>query len=588
MAFSPDGRRLLSSSSGEGAAKLWDAETGKLVRMFRHAKGSLLAGVTSAVFSPDGTRLATGGAGDKMVNIWSAETGQLLKAFGEPGRDFIYRVRLAFSPDGTRVLVGDNSSLRIWDAANGTPVHTLGTKGLHWLRTSIAAFSSDGAHALTNDDDKGLQFWSVETGQLVRTFKPTAATLVAMSPDGARLLSSGWGGEIKLWDAAGGQLTHTFEGRSSSISSMAASPGSAHLVTVDTKVRLWDTARGRLERIIDDRLINSIAFSPDGARLLAGGFKSVKLWDLASGQLVRSVKAPTPERVAFSADGTRLLSFSTDSPRPAAPTTGSRSDKSTEREGSLTAWDAASGREVNRFNVPTGSVFKPPIAFSHDAAWFLPPPNYDQPMKVWDAASGQAVHTFGGRDTNHLRSAAFSPDKTHAVTGHINGALHLWELAGGQQVRSLWHSRTIEAVAFSRDGGRLLTGSGDATIKLWDAATGQTIRTFDGPLRLGQVVTFTPDEKRVISGSDDSTVRIWDAATGEQLAMLLTAKTTSGWSSRPRASSTLRPRARRCSPSCAACEVFGIDQFYQEPLPPRPGAREAGRRPQRQGQGRRR
>ena len=44
VAFSPDGKRLLSSSGGEDAAKLWDAETGRLVRMFQHAKGSLNPG----------------------------------------------------------------------------------------------------------------------------------------------------------------------------------------------------------------------------------------------------------------------------------------------------------------------------------------------------------------------------------------------------------------------------------------------------------------------------------------------------------------------------------------------------------------
>jgi WD40 repeat protein len=83
VAFSPDGKRLLSSSGGEDAAKLWDAETGRLVRMFQHAKGSLNSGVTSAVFSPDGTRMATGGAGDKIVNLWNTETGQLVQAFGD-------------------------------------------------------------------------------------------------------------------------------------------------------------------------------------------------------------------------------------------------------------------------------------------------------------------------------------------------------------------------------------------------------------------------------------------------------------------------------------------------------------------------
>ena len=56
---------------------------------------------------------------------------------------------------------------------------------------------------------------------------------------------------------------------------------------------------------------SSVAFSPDGARLLAGGYNAVKLWDVASGQLVLGVKTPSPDLVAFSPDGSKLLAFVT-------------------------------------------------------------------------------------------------------------------------------------------------------------------------------------------------------------------------------------------------------------------------------------
>ncbi len=570
VAFSPDGRRLLSSSGGEDAAKLWDAETGRLVRMFRHARGSLHSAVHSAVFSPDGDRLATAGTGDKLVNIWSAETGQLLQTFGEPARDFLFRAKAAFSPGGTRVLVGDNASLRIWDATTGTPLHTLGTQGLKSSITPFVAFSPDGAHALTNEYERGLEVWSVETGQLVRTFKPKSGSLITISPDGTRLLSGGLGSELKLWDATNGQQTRTFEGRSSSVSSVAVSPEGTRLLTVDDKVRLWDAATGRLERTLAERTLFSstrIAFSPDGSRLLVGSYEALKLWDVASGQLVRSVKTPTPERVAFSADGTKLLSFSTSSRAPASAKLGSnlgaKPDKAaTEREGSLVVWDAASGQSIHGFKLQLGLGSKP-MAFSQDATRFLLQPDNDQPVKVWDVASEQVVHSFGGRAIGLLQSAVFSPDKTHAVTGHIDGALKLWELAGGQTVRTLWQSRSVNALVFSRDGGRLLSGSSDTTVKLWDTATGQPIRTFAGHSGTVKSVAFTPDEKRVISGGDDSTVRVWDTATGEQLAMLMTAK--AEWLViTPEGFFDASPKGAEMLTVARGLQVFGIDQFYQE------------------------
>jgi WD40 repeat protein/uncharacterized caspase-like protein len=554
VAFSPDGRRLLSSSSGEGTAKLWDAESGRLVRMLWHAKGSLRSGVHSAAFSPDGTRLATAGRGDKLVNVWDAETGQLLQAFGERSTE---PVKIAFSPDGSSLLVGDDTSLRIWDATKGTVLHTLGTEGLKQT-LAFVAFSPDGAHALTNGQERGLDFWSVETGGLVRTFKPKRGAPLAISPDGKRLLSTLWG-DLDLWDPSSGQRTHAFEGRSLSISNVSASPDGARLLTVDNRLRLWDAAKGRLERTIDELALSaSIVFSPDGTRLLLGGSGRLKLWDVASGRLVWNVKTPTPGRVAFSGDGTRVLSLSSGSLAPVSP-----SKSSDVREGDLIVWDAANGQPLQSSKVQAGTGFGPLMAVSPDATRFLPPPGYDQPARVWDVATGQVVHTFGGRATNNLRTAAFSPDKTHAITGHMDGALKLWELASGQTVRTLWHSRSVETLTFSRDGSRLLSGSDDTTLKLWEVATGQPTRTFSAHSAPVRSVAFTPDEKRVISGSHDGTARIWDTATGEQLAMLLT--TNAEWLViTPEGFFDASPKGAEMLSVVRGLQVFGIDQFYQE------------------------
>jgi WD40 repeat protein len=545
VAFSPDGRRLLSSSYGDVSAKLWDAGTGRLVRTFRHAKGPLrsgiFAGLTSAVFSSDGTRVATAGLGDKIVNVWDAETGHLLQSFWDPDSDRPYHVRLAFSPDGTRLLAGDSSSLRIWDAAKGTPLHTLATPGSTSSSTPFVGFSPDGAHALTSAEWKVLDIWSVETGQGVRTFAPKSGPLVAMSPDGSRLLSGTWN-DFELWDVATGQSTHsTFEGRSLLVSSVAASPEGSRLLTVDRKVRLWDAAAGRLERSLDEPWPGAIAFSPDGSRLVSGIYNGLNVFDVASGQRVRSVRTFQPRRVTFSPDGTRMISIT---------------------DGGLLVWDAAGGQPIQSFGVPVEGLPNPPAAFSPDAARLLTA--FDrQPAKVWDVASGQAVYTFAERSPRNPLSAALSPDKTHAVIGYLDGTLRFWELATGNPVRSLWHSRPVNALAFSRDGSRLLSGGDDTTIKLWDTATGQAIRTFAGHSASVRSVAFTPDEQRVISGSHDRTVRIWDVATGDQLAMLLTTRNDEWLVITPEGFFEASPRGAEMLTVVRGLEVFGIDQFYQ-------------------------
>ena len=562
VAFSPDGKRLLSSSGGEDAAKLWDAETGRLVRMFQHAKGSLNSGVTSAVFSPDGTRMATGGAGDKIVNLWNTETGQLVQAFGDYPATFSYQVRLAFSPDGTRLLVADNTTLKVWEAATGTLVLGLraddpgeSRRRLGGRVATLVAFSADGVLALSNSFEHGLEFWSLETGQHARTFKPKLGKFVAVSPDGKRAVSGEWGSKFKVWDVASEQLLHTFEGHSISVSSVATSPDGAHLLTVDQKVRLWDAANGRLARTIKDQG-QSVVFSPDGARLLAASYNSLKLWDAPSGQLVLGLKTSSPDRVAFSPDGSRLLAFVSDPPS-------FKQGKPADRDSAVVTWDMASGKPVHSFKVQSSTGLRPPVAFSRDGTRFLPVPNSDQPLTVWDVASEQVLHTFGGRGSNHMYSAAFSPDNAQLATGHIDGSLKLWEVATGRLIRTLWHAKAVDAVAFSRDGTKLLSGSADTTVKLWDTATGQGIRTFEGHSANVRSVAFTPDEKRIISGGYDTTARVWDIATGEQLALLLTAKEDEWLVITPEGFFDASPKGAEMLTVVRGLEVFGIDQFYQ-------------------------
>ncbi|MBO0764063.1 MAG: WD40 repeat domain-containing protein, partial [Hyphomicrobiaceae bacterium] len=567
VAFSPDGKHLLSSSRGEGTAKLWDADTGRLVRMFRHpTKSAFNSNVSAAVFSPDGTRVATGGVGDHMVSLWDAETGQSLATFGKlPDDTFGYRVSLAFSPDGTRLLTGDTQSLQLWDTATGAPIRTLASHGLGVSGSmggfasgiTFVAFSPDGAFALTSDRENGLQYWRVATGELVRTLKSELEETVAISPDATRALSQG-SRQLKLWDAVSGQFLRSFE-RRSSVRSVAASPDGTRLLTIDTEIRLWDASSGTLTRSIGERSIdNPVAFSPDGTRLLAGRYNALDLWDVASGRRVRRITTLTPERVAFSADGSRLLAFV---PDPIMP------DTRAKRLGNVVAWDAASGQRLLTFKVRSG--LGSAVAFSPAGTQFLPEPESNQPFSISDVASGKVLQTFGdGDNTRSVRASAFTTDGARVASGHIDGALRLWEPASGRLVWTSWHAKSVSAVAFSRDGSRLLSGSADGTLKLWDVATGQVIRSFEGHTGEVNSVAFSPDEKRVISGSDDTTARIWDAATGELLAILLTRPATRTQSGEwlvitPEGFFDASTRGAELLTVVRGLQVFSIDQFYQ-------------------------
>ena len=75
VAFSPDGKQVLTSSSDE-TARLWDVRQREEVLKFTGHTGSL----RGAAFSPDGKTVLTGGD-DNTARLWDAQTGLELKRF---------------------------------------------------------------------------------------------------------------------------------------------------------------------------------------------------------------------------------------------------------------------------------------------------------------------------------------------------------------------------------------------------------------------------------------------------------------------------------------------------------------------------
>ena len=148
--FSPDGRRIVTASR-DHSARLWDAETGKDLRVFIGHQSD----VRGASFSADGRRILTR-SDDGTARVWNAETGQQLIALtGHEGSV----TSASFSADGVRIMTASrDGTARVWDATNGASLLSL--QG-HTGAVVSAAFSSDGSRVATASADKTARLWSL-------------------------------------------------------------------------------------------------------------------------------------------------------------------------------------------------------------------------------------------------------------------------------------------------------------------------------------------------------------------------------------------------------------------------------------------
>jgi len=513
MAFSRDGRRLMSLEWWIKGLHIWDTTDGELLQSFDIWTGPW----NCAALSPDGqtVALADDQHDGEEIQLWDVTSGQLQTTLSGHRKG----VRaMAFSPGGHLLASAGkyDNSVRLWDVDRKKLLWTLP----HQRWVPALAFTPDGNKLATGEgdmrDDTGyvLRLWDPNTGMLIRTLVPNTVGIDSLhfSPDGWMLAGLGSDNTVRLWDATTGTLLRSRLGQAFVV---GFSPDGKRLLSGDNDntLQLWDTRTGQLLNVRPTdygREVYHVTFSPNGqflASLGADGY--IWLRSTQTGQVLRKIKAHDSNMV-FAPNSHILVSWSDVDWKDTV----------------VHFWDTGTGKMVRKLDFP--GIIGVNLTFSPDgkrlalAAW-------SNTVQLRDSSSGTILRVFTAT-VSDMTSVAFSPDGRLLAASSwepyeqkTEDSVWLWDIASGQLVRGFGaeggYPATLD-LAFSPDGRLLATASRDQKVQLWDPSMGKLLYTLEGG---GYTVKFSPDGSLLASGDlfyDGINAQLWDPRTGKLLQIL--------------------------------------------------------------------